>query len=135
MFSNLPILSNKAQTTKLFGAYKLHKNQHKLNSVSLFNISAHKTFEREETLAFSLLTTSVFKAVNCIWKKSHTAQKTSSLLFMYFLVIPHTDRYWVRFPNIPEKCEQQYCEWHLLNTLKMHHKWPQGKKKNYQPLQ
>lgn len=53
--------------------------------------------------AFSLLTTSVFKAVDCIWKKSHTTQKTSSLLFMNFLVIPHADCYWIRLPNVSEK--------------------------------
>lgn len=66
-------------------------------------VCACKPGLKERKLVLSLLTTSVFKAVDCVWKKPHTTQKTSSLLFMYFLVIPHADCYWIRLPNVSEK--------------------------------
>lgn len=59
---------------------------------------------KEKKPVLSLLTTSVFKAVDGVWEKPDTAQETSSLLFMNFLVIPHADRYWIRLPNVSEKC-------------------------------
>lgn len=89
--------------------------------------------EREQTLVFSLLTTSVFKAVDCVWKKSHTTQKTSSLLFMNFLVIPHADCYWIWLPNVSEKRGKTELWMPLTEYFEDAPEITLGEKKDYPP--
>ena len=63
---------------------------------------------------YYLLTTSVFEAVDGIWKKTNTTKKSSTLFFMDLLVIPYTDRYWIRLSNIPKKTKMTaWVTWQL----------------------
>lgn len=47
-----------------------------------------------------LLTPCVLQTLNCVGHDTDTAQESSTLLLVYFLVVPHTDCNTITFTNV-----------------------------------
>lgn len=63
----------------------------------------HKSSHTYLLMKANLLTASVFEAIDGIGKKTNTTKKSSTLLLMDLLMIPHADRDGIRLPNIPKR--------------------------------